>query len=175
MLDAASHPPASALSRTPCLSHDRVGQACHQPGAAFPFFDNRTLVMTKQPEYKGIVDVAGTVGQFLLNTSESDLIVELIQNELDARSSRTCIRVLDDRLVCEGNGRNIETAGWKRLKFILAAGGKVTPKQGGIGAKNHGLRVAFWIGDTIHVQSGGQRTQLTTCSNPSKAKFDPGA
>jgi hypothetical protein len=131
--------------------------------------------MAKPPEYKGIVDVAGTVGQFLLNTCEADLIVELIQNELDARSSRTCIQVLDDRLICEGNGRNIETAGWKRLKFILAAGGKVAPKQGGIGAKNHGLRVGFWIGDTIRVQSGGRRTQLTTCSNPSKAMFDPGA
>jgi hypothetical protein len=131
--------------------------------------------MAKQPEYRGVVDVAGTVGQFLLNTSEADLIVELIQNELDARSSHTCIRVLGERLVCEGNGRNIEKAGWKRLKFILAAGGKVTPKQGGIGAKNHGLRVAFWIGDTIHVQSGGQRTQLTTRSNPSIARFDPGA
>lgn len=67
------------------------------------------------------------------------------------------------------------TPGWKRLKFILGAGGKVAPKQGGIGAKNHGLRVAFWIGHTIYVQSSGQRTQLTTCKNPSKAKFDPGA
>ena len=131
--------------------------------------------MAKQPEYKGIVDVAGAVGQFLLNTSESDIIVELLQNELDARSSHTTLRVQDDRLVCEGNGRNIEAEGWKRLKFILAAGGKVAPKRGGIGAKNHGLRVAFWIGDTIHVQSGGKRTQLTTRSDPAKAKFDPGA
>jgi hypothetical protein len=131
--------------------------------------------MTKQPAYKGIVDVAGAVGQFLLNTSENDLIVELLQNELDARSSHTTVRVWDDRLVCEGTGRNIEPEGWKRLKFILAAGGKVAPKRGGIGAKNHGLRVAFWIGDTIHVQSAGKRTQLTTRSDPAKAKFDPGA
>jgi hypothetical protein len=131
--------------------------------------------MAKQPEYKGIVDVAGAVRQFLLNTSESDLIVELLQNELDARSSHTVLRVHNDRLVCEGNGRKIEAEGWKRLKFILAAGGKVAPKRGGIGAKNHGLRVAFWIGDTIHVQSGGKRTQLTTRSDPAKAKFDPGA
>ena len=78
--------------------------------------------MAKQPEYKGIVDVAGAVRQFLLNTSESDLIVELLQNELDARSSHTVLRVHNDRLVCEGNGRKIEAEGWKRLKFILAAG-----------------------------------------------------
>jgi hypothetical protein len=78
-------------------------------------------------------------------------------------------------LVCQGNGRNIEPVGWRRLLWILGAGGKVAPKRNGIGAKNHGLRVAFWIGDTIHVQSGGKRTQLTTRSNPAKVRFDPGA
>jgi hypothetical protein len=53
-----------------------------------------------EPEYKSVVDVPGTVGQFLLNTNPDDLIIELIQNDLDARSSRTLIQVLDDRLVC---------------------------------------------------------------------------
>jgi hypothetical protein len=55
-----------------------------------------------EPEYRSVVDVPGAVGQFLLNTAPGDLIIELIQNELDARSPRTRIRVLNDRLVCEG-------------------------------------------------------------------------
>jgi hypothetical protein len=36
--------------------------------------------MPKQPEYRSVADVIGTVGQFLLNTSSDDF--ELIQNEL---------------------------------------------------------------------------------------------
>ena len=93
--------------------------------------------MAKQPEYKGIVDVAGTVGQFLLNTCEADLIVELIQNELYIRRALVTYlhSVLDDRLICEGNGRNIETAGWKRLNFILAAGGKLPQSRAGLAQK----------------------------------------
>jgi hypothetical protein len=131
--------------------------------------------MMAEPEYKSVVDVPGTVGQFLLNTEPDDLIIELIQNDLDARSSRTLIQVLDDRLVCEGDGWPIKDDGWKRLKLILGAGGEVTPKRDGIGAKNHGLRVGFWIGDTIHVQSNGRRTQLTTRRDSSKTRFFPGA
>jgi hypothetical protein len=122
-----------------------------------------------------VVDVPGAVGQFLLNTAPGDLIIELIQNELDARSLRTRIRVLNDRLVCEGEGQPIKGDGWKRLKFILGAGGEAAPKRDGIGAKNHGLRVAFWVGDTIWVQSNGYRTQLTTRRDPTKQRFLPGA
>jgi hypothetical protein len=131
--------------------------------------------MILEPDYRSVVDVPGAVGQFLLNTGLDDLIIELIQNELDDRSPRTRIHVLDDRLVCEGEGQPIKGDGWKRLKFILGAGGEVAPKRDGIGAKNHGLRVAFWIGDTISVQSNGYRTQLTTRRDPTKARFLPGA
>src|SRR5262249_37311594 len=51
----------------------------------------------------------------------------------------------------------------------------VAPKRDGIGAKNHGLRVGFLIGDTILVQSNGSRTQLTTRRDPTRVRFDPGA
>src|SRR5262249_48945127 len=75
----------------------------------------------------------------------------------------------------EGDGTPIQSRGWKRLRFVLGAGGEVAPKQDGIGAKNHGLRVAFLIGDTVWVQSNGRRTQLTARRDPTKPRFDPGA
>jgi hypothetical protein len=131
--------------------------------------------MVADPEYQSLVDTAGTVGQFLLNTGDDDLVIELIQNELDARSSRTRIQVHNDCLVCEGNGRNIGRRGWDRMKYILGAGSDVSAKKSGIGAKNHGLRLGFRLGDNIHIQSGGKRTQLTTRANVSKSRFAPGA
>lgn len=134
-----------------------------------------TLGQGRSPTFCSIIDVAGTVGQFLLNTDNNDLIVELVQNELDAGSARTRLQVFEDRLICEGVGRPIEADGWNRLRFILAAGGDARPKLGGIGAKNHGLRVGFRLGDDIVVESGGLKTELTTRMDGPKGRFKPGA
>jgi hypothetical protein len=44
------------------------------------------------------------VGQFLNDLSRVDLIIELVQNELDAGSRHTVIAFEEDALVCEGDG-----------------------------------------------------------------------
>jgi hypothetical protein len=107
------------------------------------------------------IDVAGVVSQFLSELSVFDIVVEIVQNDLDAGASRTEIQFGDSELVCIGNGKSIDAQGWNRLTYALGAGGEVLAKQDGIGSKNHGLRAAFLIGDQIVVQSGGQRTDLT--------------
>lgn len=114
---------------------------------------------TGRPEVN--IDVPAVVGQFLNDLSRVDLIIELVQNELDAGSRHTVIAFEEDALVCEGDGTPIDRPGWERLKYVLGAGGEVLAKVDGIGAKNHGLRSAFLIGDTITVQSAGHRIDLT--------------
>jgi hypothetical protein len=105
--------------------------------------------------------VPALVGQFLNDLRTVDLFVELIQNELDAHSTTTTISFRRDGIICEGNGASIDEEGWVRLAYVIGAGGKVTAKTDGIGAKNHGLRAAFLIGDFITVKSAGHRIDLT--------------
>jgi hypothetical protein len=50
------------------------------------------------------IDVAGVVSQFLSELSSFDLVVDLVQNDLDAGATRTEIAFGSDRLVCTGNG-----------------------------------------------------------------------
>ena len=119
------------------------------------------------------VDVPAIVGQFLRDASLEDLIVELIQNERDAGSSSTTILFGDDRLTCEGNGMPVDHDGWPRLECTLGAGGDVRPKVGGIGSKNHGLRVGFLLGDNIAVQSAGSRIDLTVRAKPNSNTISP--
>ena len=108
-----------------------------------------------------LIDVPGVVGQFLTDLTPFDVVVELIQNELDAGSEKTKIVFGTEALICEGGGKPIDHKGWERLRYVLGAGGVVDAKIGGIGAKNHGLRSAFLLGDTIIVQSDGHRIDLT--------------
>jgi hypothetical protein len=120
------------------------------------------------------IDVPAVVGDFLNDLSTVDLIVELVQNELDAGSPKTTITFEEDALVCEGEGSAIDPQGWERLKYVLGAGGEVPAKIDGIGAKNHGLRAAFLIGNTITVQSSGYRIDLTaTGDDTAPDKFYP--
>lgn len=107
------------------------------------------------------IDIAAVLGGFLKELSPIDVIVELIQNELDAGSTSTEIVFGDDALVCTGNGSRIDEKGWKRLVYVLGAGGEVEAKVDGIGAKNHGIRSAFLLGDDIVVQCDGHRVELT--------------
>lgn len=63
------------------------------------------------------IDVPAVVSQFLSELSTFDLVVELVQNDLDAGATRTEISFLDDRIECVGNptsGRSMENSGWPR-------------------------------------------------------------
>jgi len=119
------------------------------------------------------IDKAAVVGQFLRDLDVADLVVELVQNELDAGSTRTVIDFGERALTCEGNGRPIDRKGWSRLETLLGAGGDVEAKQDGIGSKNHGLRSAFLLGDRIGVQSDGLRVDMTVRGDRSKPTGNP--
>jgi len=120
------------------------------------------------------VDTVAVVGAFLADADVEDLIVELVQNELDAGSTCTTILFGDKALVCEGNGAAIDDQGWDRLTHIVGAGGAVVAKADGIGAKNHGLRTGFKLGDEILVQSAGRAARLTLFSTGKRNGVDPG-
>jgi hypothetical protein len=132
---------------------------------------NSYCLVTREGRPEVLIDVSGVVGQFLTDLTAFDVVVEFIQNELDAGSTKTKITFGSEALICEGNGKTIDATGWDRLRYVLGAGGDVAPKVGGIGAKNHGLRSAFLLGDNIIVQSDGHRIDLTVRgaeTNPSK-------
>ena len=99
--------------------------------------------------------------QFLRGLDFNDLIIELIQNDLDANATRTSISFLPDRLVCSGNGESVSDDGWSRLAYVMGAGDQVERKRFRIGVKNHGLKACFGLGDEIILRSDGKRTVQT--------------
>jgi hypothetical protein len=113
-----------------------------------------------------LVDHPGLVAEFLNELDLFDVIVELVQNELDAGSRRTEIEIGDDALICSGRGERMSDKGWQRLRYVLGAGSLVDAKADGIGSKNHGIRACFLLGDQITVQSDGKRIDLTVCGLP---------
>ncbi len=119
-------------------------------------------------------DQAPEFWQFLNGLRGDDLLVELIVNELDARSSHTEIRFEPDRLICIGNGDPIDADGWKRLSFIKGAGYAVAAKVGLFGVKNHGLKACFTIGNNILLRSSGQQILQTLFANGPDAAPYPG-
>ena len=115
--------------------------------------------------------------QFFNSLNSDDLIVELIQNELDANARHTQISFELDRLVCRGDGEPVTEDGWERLSYVKGAGDLVPSKRFRIGIKNHGLKACFALGDDIILRSGGQFIQQTLYQNgkqrsPSPAAFD---
>ena len=50
------------------------------------------------------MDGAAAVGQFLREVSLADLVVELVQNDLDAGATSTSINFGKHGLLCEGDG-----------------------------------------------------------------------
>jgi hypothetical protein len=94
---------------------------------------------------------------------------------LDQDATRTIISFEQDHLVCEGNGRPVETDGWKRLRKIQGAGDSVPAKRGKIGVKNHGLKTAFTIGDEIRLMSAGQAIVQTLYAHGRNKPPHPGA
>ena len=90
---------------------------------------------------------------YLGSLDRTDLIAELIQNDLDQDATRTVISFGRTCLVCSGNGKPVEPDGWKRLRKIMGAGDEVPAKRSRFGVKNHGLKTAFTIGDEIRLLS----------------------
>lgn len=117
------------------------------------------LIRQGIPESK--IDVAAVVGQFLAELSLQDLVVEMVQNDLDAGATRTVITFGENALICEGNGAGVDANGWMRLSYVLGAGGEVAAKKDGIGSKNHGLRALFLMADDVWIQSDGFRVDMT--------------
>ncbi|HDZ73859.1 MAG TPA: hypothetical protein ENH55_14095 [Aurantimonas coralicida] len=135
-------------------------------------------VLTMMPDRAGEpsdkMDGAAAVGQFLREVSLVDLVVELVQNDLDAGASRTSIDFGEHGLSCEGDGAPLNAKAWVRLESVIAAGGDIEAKKDGIGSKNHGLRSLFLLADRIGVQSDGLRTDLTVRGNRARPrKFKP--
>ena len=128
-----------------------------------------------EPEFVTEADWIPTFWTFLLNLNRSDLIAELVQNDLDQGATRTVISFERNRVVCEGDGSPVDFEGWQRLRKIQGAGNTVPAKRGKIGVKNHGLKTAFTIGDDIRVLSGGQAITQTLYARGSRNAPHPGA
>ena len=112
--------------------------------------------------------------QFLNSLNFDDLIIELIQNDLDAGATHTSISFLHDRLVCKGNGESISEDGWQRLSYVMGAGDKVERKRFRIGVKNHGLKACFGLGDEIILRSDGKKTVQTLYKDGPDSPPSPG-
>ena len=112
--------------------------------------------------------------QFLKGLRPDDLIVELIQNDLDANAKHTSISFELDRLVCRGDGEPVGPGGWERLSYVMGAGDQVESKQFRIGVKNHGLKACFILGDDIVLRSDGLRMVQTLYMDGPNAHPSPG-
>ena len=112
--------------------------------------------------------------QFLKGLRADDLIVELIQNDLDANAKHTSISFEPDRLVCQGDGEPVEKNGWERLSYVMGAGDQVVSKQFRIGVKNHGLKACFSLGDDIVIRSDGLRMDQTLYMDGPNTHPSPG-
>lgn len=126
------------------------------------------------PEFVQRFDAEPQFWQFLSGLHADDLIVELIQNDLDAKASRTSIAFTPDRLICRGDGEAVSEDGWRRLSFVMGAGAEVESKRFRIGVKNHGLKACFWLGDDIIVRSNGLRVVQTLYKDGHDAEPSPG-
>ena len=113
--------------------------------------------------------------QFIRGLRIEDLLVELVQNELDANATRTSITFTPDRLICQGDGEPVSEAGWRRLSRLAGAGDQVDAKRFSIGVKNHGLKACFRLGDDIIVRSDGRQTIQTLYMDGDDSPPSPGA
>lgn len=126
------------------------------------------------PEFIQRFDAEPQFWQFLRGLHSHDLIVELIQNDLDAKASHTSITFTPDRLICQGDGEPVSEDGWRRLSFVMGAGVEVESKRFRIGVKNHGLKACFWLGDEIIVRSDGLRMIQTLYNDGYEKQPSPG-
>jgi hypothetical protein len=114
-------------------------------------------------------DEAPEFWQFLNGLRGDDLLVELIVNELDAKSRRTEIRFEPEMLTAAGSGDQVDEIGWRRLSYLKGAGHKVPAKIGMFGVKNHGLKACFTLGNSITLRSGGLQIRQTLFGHGEKA------
>lgn len=126
------------------------------------------------PEFVQRFDAEPQFWQFLSGLHADDLMVELIQNDLDANASRTSIAFTPDRLICQGDGEAVSEDGWRRLSYVMGAGAEVESKRFQIGVKNHGLKACFWLGDEIIVRSNGLKMIQTLYKDGSENEPSPG-
>ena len=112
---------------------------------------------------------------YLAGLDRTDLVAELIQNDLDQGATCSVISFQRTDLVCDGNGRPVEPDGWRRLRKILGAGDEVPAKVSKFGVKNHGLKTAFTIGDEVRLMSAGQAIVQTLYANGRSKRPHPGA
>ena len=112
---------------------------------------------------------------YLVGLDRTDLLAELIQNDLDQGATCSVVSFERTRLVCDGNGRPVEPDGWRRLRKILGAGDEVPAKVSKFGVKNHGLKTAFTIGDEIRLLSAGQAIVQTLYANGRGKRPHPGS
>ena len=112
---------------------------------------------------------------YLVGLDRTDLIAELIQNDLDQGATCTVISFERTCLVCDGNGKPVEPEGWQRLRKILGAGDEVPTKRRRFGVKNHGLKTAFAIGDEIRLMSAGRSIVQTLYAKGRNMPPHPGA
>ncbi|HEY6184619.1 MAG TPA: hypothetical protein VIW67_20405 [Terriglobales bacterium] len=117
------------------------------------------------PDFVTEADWIPNFWNFVLGLDREDLVAELVQNDLDQLATKTLLTFEHDRLVCIGDGKPVDTDGWKRLRMIQGAGDSVPAKQGKIGVKNHGLKTAFTIGDEIQIFSAGKTITQTLYAN----------
>ncbi|MDA7981211.1 MAG: hypothetical protein MPJ82_01095, partial [Alphaproteobacteria bacterium] len=128
----------------------------------------------QNPEFVYKEDRKPAFWGFLNGLDSDDLLAELVQNDLDQGATRTVISFKENEMVCEGNGKPVDSEGWERLSFMRGAGDEAPAKQGGIGVKNHGLKTAFVIGDEIQILSDGKETRQTLYAGKS-GEPSPGA
>lgn len=93
-----------------------------------------------EPRYQSKVDVAPILVEFLNNLRLSDIITELVQNDLDQGADLTRIHIDRDRLVAEGNGTPVNDEGWRRLTYIQGAGGEAASRGARVQAVNRQRR-----------------------------------
>ncbi|HEY0312893.1 MAG TPA: hypothetical protein VGC56_10410 [Allosphingosinicella sp.] len=125
-----------------------------------------------EEEYVLETDQAPEFWQFLAGLQGDDPLVELIVNDLDAKSPRTEIRFEPEGMICTGAGDPIDGDGWARLRKLKGAGHEVKAKVGLFGVKNHGLKACFTLGDSILVRSAGKQILQTLFRNgPAKPAF----
>ncbi len=112
---------------------------------------------------------------YLIGLDRSDLIAELVQNDLDQGATKTVVSFGKTCLICEGNGEPVDPEGWQRLQVISGAGDEVPAKRSRFGVKNHGLKAAFTIGDEIRLMSAGRTIVQTLYAKGRHMRPHPGA
>jgi len=103
---------------------------------------------------------------FVVSHDPSAILIELVQNEYDAKGTQLQISFGENSVIVTGNGEPVDRPGWNRLSVMMGTGTvagsdrTIKAKANSIGSKNFGLRSLFIYGDRIWIRSGGRQTVL---------------